>query len=398
MFSFVHIVKSGFQHALKLFQKHSFVSRQNLPASVDFILVDMEEEETESLLEIYTNSASSMETRSSYTEIQPPPILHPDELPSAICPSGNFLDLRATYPSLSLPVGVFIGPEICINASFKGYVTTLLAPCIWLVLGSYVFVATLTWIFCKLKTRSLVLSDSENDGYKQATQEHIPNVSISTTTPPTPEAVLENTFKQYGHIADDVVIFEPAQCSPSNRKQELPTLRHETLRNTINGAMNTKLRSIIPDSRITKGRCYQETRFPFPVSLTHTVAMNVQTMQSNRSIVHAPARTQEDIVVIKTGDVRKRIVSLPVRANFGTKPSILYQTTQMPAPRPAPIIPDSRHLAPLEHRCFSSSPLKSSYTASPPNSPDLWTPIPILPATPVNGLKKRAYGRPPKID
>ncbi|CAE6428560.1 unnamed protein product [Rhizoctonia solani] len=366
------------------------MSRQKPSVTVDFILVDTEEEETESSLESYTRVASSTADPSFYTEIQPssiPPIIHSDRLHSAICPSGNLLDSRGTHPSLPFPMGTFDGSELCLNASFKGYLTTLLVPCIWLVLGSYVFAAIMSCIFCKLKNQGLVLKDCNGDVDKRTIPEEIPDSTfVSAGAPPSPEAVLEHTLKQYGHIADsdlDSLGFELVRCSPpSNQRPKPPTLDRKALQNTVRRDIDAMFRGAIPDNWTTKEYDLQGVRFRSSLSSTHAAVMNVRPIVPTRSLTTGAS--------VQVSDLHKPISSRLVQPSLGIKSGVLPRATRIPAPRPL-ITADPWHLAPMKHRCFSSSPLKSSHTASSSSSPNLCMPVSGGPVTPENGLKESMW-------
>ncbi|CAE6417792.1 unnamed protein product [Rhizoctonia solani] len=358
---FANFFKS--QHNFKGFHKGIPSSEiQDLPV-VDFILVDLEEEEETTC----TDTSFSKDCSPFYTESQTPNIpstLRSDMPLPVICPSGNFLDLRGTYPSLPLPMGVFNGAEICINASFKGYLATLLVPCIWLVLGSYVFVAAMAYIFHTSKKLDVAFESSVNDGGIQIVQGvPICDHFISEAPLPTPEDVLESTLKQYGHLSDfgkDDAASQSLQCLlPPNRKPNPTALDQKALKNTVLKDVDIMFRGTVPDSWIARESNSGETHSAFRARSVHTAAMDV--IEVSTPIVRIPTRSPVvNSIAIQHSDAHNTILLRPTHVGAVIRPGTLLLAT--PKTRPAPITTDTRHLAPMQHQCFNSSPLKYSHT------------------------------------
>ncbi|CAE6457083.1 unnamed protein product [Rhizoctonia solani] len=394
---FTNFFRSGPQHAFKRFQQdtsNSAPKAQNSPIPVDFILVDAEEDDDEASMHIETctDTTPPKYCSSLYAENPAPSIpltFHSDTPLLMTCPSSNFLDLRATHPSLPLPMGSPNGPELCLSASFKGYFTALLVPCIWLVLGSYVFVATMAYIFHKSKKDDIGPEPFVNSVGTQTTQETPAcDTLIPGTALPTPEEVLEHTLKQYGHLSDydqdDATSQFLAFLPPPNHKPNPTTLDQKALRITVRKDVDIMFRGTVPSSWASKEHDSRDIR---PASWVHTAAMNV--IEVNAPVVRIPARASAfSSIPIQRSDVPKPILPHPNGVGAGMRPGAL----QMPLKhRPTPITTDARHLAPIQHQCFSSSPLKYSYTISSPRSPGLRTPVSGSPTMPARRLKNSMW-------
>ncbi|KAJ1311772.1 hypothetical protein OPQ81_010240 [Rhizoctonia solani] len=384
---FYKLFRSGFQHASKRFREDISVSKeQNSPVLVDFILVDAEEEE-ENFMEACTDTPSSNDCLLLYAENQPsniPLALRSDTPLSATCSSSNFLSLRATHPYLPLPMGVSNGTEICINASFKGYLATLLVPCLWLVLGSYVFVATTVYIF--QKKHEIETKASVEDVDIQTTQE-IPacDTLISGTALPTPDEVLEYTLKQYGHLFDSEQDDTGTQCSkyhPPPHLQPKPiTLHQKALKLTVRKDVDIMLRRTVPNSRIPQEHDSREIHSAPWATSVHTTAINV--VEASMPVVRIPTQT----LAIKSIPVQHNtVVPYSIEVGAGLVPSVLLRRTAIH--RPTPITTNNHHLRPMQHHCFNSSPLRYSYTNSPAYSPDFVTPGSGILAIPASTLKR----------
>ncbi|KAL5641580.1 hypothetical protein ACGC1H_001900 [Rhizoctonia solani] len=378
------------QHNFKGFHKGIPSSEiQDLPL-VDFILVDPEEEEETPC----TDTRFSKDRSPFHTESQTPNIpstLHSDISLLVACPSGNFLDLRATYPSLPLPMGVFNGAEICINASFKGYLATLLVPCIWLVLGSYVFVATIAYIFHTSKTPDVALESSvDNMGVKTVQGTPTCDPFISETPLPTPEEVLASTLKQYGHLSDfdkDDATSQSfkLQCIlPPNRKPNRTTFDQKAMKNTVLKDVGIMFRGTMPDSWVARESSPRVIHSTSWDSSAHTAAMDV--IEVSTPIVRIPTRSPVvNGITIQRSNVPNPILLHPIQVGAAIRPGTLLLVT--PKSRPAPIITDTRHLAPMQYQCFNSSPLKYSHTMASPRPPRLRTQASGSPTLPTSTLK-----------
>ncbi|CAE6469558.1 unnamed protein product [Rhizoctonia solani] len=386
---FTNYFRFGSQYALKQFRESTSLSEiQNLPVSVDFILVDPEEEEQSSL----TDTNDSEDYSPFYTETQAPNIisaLRSDTPLPLTCLSGNFLDLRATYPSLPLPMGVSNGTEICINASFKGYFTTLLAPCIWLVLGSYVFVATLAYAFRKSNMLNLIYESSIDDVVTFNAQGALACDTFISETPPLPtaEEVLESTLKQYGHLSDwdnDGATAQPTVSAlPPNHKPKHVALDQRTLRNTVRKDVEIMFRGTKPQSWIAREHNLREAHSASWASSVHATALDF--IEASMPRVRIPVQSPPtNYIPVQRNNILKPALLHPIEAGAAIRPGTLLLAT--PKHRPAPIITDTRHLAAMQHQCFNSSPLKYSYT-TPSHTPGFQTQASESPTVPIGAMR-----------
>ncbi|KAG8762055.1 hypothetical protein FRC11_011440 [Ceratobasidium sp. 423] len=221
---------------------------------------------------------------------------------------------------------------------------------------------------------------------------------ISRTALRTPEEVLKHTLKQYGHLCnvpflqtdsdqDDATSpFSP--CSPlPNCKPKPMTLSQKALRITVRKDVDIMFRGTVPDSWVPKEHDSRETHSASWAGSVHTTAMNV--IEPSTPIVRIPTRISAfNSIPIQRSDVPNPVLPRPGEVGPGIRPGAL----QVPSKhRPTPITTDTRHLAPMQHRCFSSSPLKYSYTISSPHSPNLRTPVSRSPMMPANGLKSGVW-------
>ncbi|KAH7345319.1 hypothetical protein B0J17DRAFT_764002 [Rhizoctonia solani] len=392
---FANLFKSKSQRAFKRLQKESPASGdQHSPVSVDFILIDADEEEEEAYAETCTYTTSSKDCSLFYTENPAsniPLTLRSDTPLIAICASSNFLDLRATYPSLPLPMGVSNGAELCIGASFEGYLATLLVPCLWLVLGSYVFVATIFYIFRKCEKCGTGLEPATNDVGVKITQE-IPvpacDTFISGPALPTPEEVLDHTLKEYGHLSDseqeDASFWYPP---PPGRKRKPIIHEHKPLKVTIRKDVDVMFRGTVPDSWVAKETNPQETHSASWAYSAHTTAMNI--IEGSTPVVRIPTHIPASYSApVQLSGILKPVLPHSIEVGVRIRSGALLRVA--PKYRPAPITTDTRHIALMQHRCFSSSPLKYNYTNSSPHSSVPQTPVLKSPSMPATGLKKSA--------
>ncbi|QRW18840.1 hypothetical protein RhiXN_00246 [Rhizoctonia solani] len=314
------------EYALKRLRNYSYLpmkNRPDLPVSVDFILVNTDEEESEVLPEFDLSNADSKNNPSLHAEDQLssiPSIIDSDTLPSAAYPSGNFLDLRATYHSLPLPMGISGGPELCISTTFKGYHTVPLAPSIYLVLGSCALIATIFLVFNKFNNQGLV-PNSFGEGVD------INNTFISTRAAPTPEAVLEHTLELYGYIVDpdpEDAIFNFSQCSsPSNKRPNPPALIRKALHNRVLKDLNIVICNPVSSTRMTKERNILGARFSS--SANSTFAVNLVARANSRPIVHMPTRTSLPSICTQASGLYEPAVPRPIQVCLGIRPGVLPQ-------------------------------------------------------------------------
>ncbi|KAF8680542.1 hypothetical protein RHS04_04725 [Rhizoctonia solani] len=342
-------------------------NRPDLPVSVDFILVNTDEEESEVLPEFDLSNADSKNNPSLHAEDQLssiPSIIDSDTLPSAAYPSGNFLDLRATYHSLPLPMGISGGPELCISTSFKGYHTVPLAPSIYL-----------------FNNQGLV-----PNSFGKAVD--INNTFISTRAAPTPEAVLGRTLELYGHIGidsdpEDAIFNFSQRSSPSNKRPNPPALIRNALHNRVLKDLNIVIRNPVSSTRMTKERNIPGARFSS--SANSTLAANLVARVNSRPTAHMPARTSLPSICTQTSGLYEPAVPRPIQVCLGIRPDVLPQAM---VSRHVPV--DTKPIAPMQHRCFSSSPLRSSYMATSYSSPNLWALLPDDSVILADGLKRNA--------
>ncbi|CAE7223480.1 unnamed protein product [Rhizoctonia solani] len=280
-------------------------------------------------------------------------------------------------------MGVSNGPEICVGASFKGYLATLLVPCILLVLGSYIFVAAMAYVYHKSKGLDAVSEPPVEDAGIQ----EIPSCDkfISGAPLPTPEEVLESTLKQYGHLSDSDKVETTSQSPPRpNLEPKAITLDQKSLKNTVRRDVAIMFRGTVPDSWVAEQHGPRETRSAPWTSSAHTTAMNV--IEVGTPIVRIPTRS---LTASSIPIQRNDILWHPIGVGVAVRPGMMLQTTARN--RPALITTNTHHLAAMQHQCFSSSPLRYNYTITSPRPPQLRVQVPASPTLPMGMPRKNVW-------
>ena len=150
--------------------------------------------------------------QSTYTTLHSIPIplsFHSDTPQYITCPFGVPSTLIAN-PTYSMPlVTMAESDDFCITRPHSEHPRMWLAPCIWLILGSYVFILTVGIFIlglrrkkfvAKVKTNSLVVSETRLHVKTPVSRKADPFVYVRGVPLPAPEDVTKRTFQQYGNI------------------------------------------------------------------------------------------------------------------------------------------------------------------------------------------------------